>query len=120
MIDKATVDRIYSAADIVEVIGDFVTLKKKGVNYQACCPFHNEKSCRIYPLHAEGEEAVVKNLAGSREVTTLAELEDAVNAPEVANVFIGRFAAVTSKGMKNVLSRTSLAKDIFCAFEIRE
>ena len=42
MIDKATVDRIYSAADIVEVIGDFVTLKKKGVNYQACCPFHNE------------------------------------------------------------------------------
>ena len=44
MIDKATVDRIYSAADIVEVIGDFVTLKKKGVNYQACCPFHNEKT----------------------------------------------------------------------------
>lgn len=44
MIDKATVDRIYSAADIVEVIGDFVTLKKKGVNYLACCPFHNEKT----------------------------------------------------------------------------
>ena len=44
MIDKATVDRIYPAADIVEVIGDFVTLKKKGVNYQACCPFHNEKT----------------------------------------------------------------------------
>lgn len=44
MIDKATVDRIYSAADIVEVIGDFVTLKKNGVNYLACCPFHNEKT----------------------------------------------------------------------------
>lgn len=83
-------------------------------------PYKEFGGCRIYPLHAEGEETVVKNLAGSREVTTLAELEDAVNAPEVANVFIGRSAAVTSKGMKNVLSRTSLAKDIFCAFEVRE
>ncbi len=44
MIDNATVDRIYSAADIVEVVSDFVTLRKKGVNYQACCPFHNEKT----------------------------------------------------------------------------
>ena len=44
MIDKATIDRIYAAANIVDVISDFVTLKKKGVNYQACCPFHNEKT----------------------------------------------------------------------------
>ncbi len=44
MIDKATVDRIYAAADIVEVVSDFVSLRKKGVNYQACCPFHNEKT----------------------------------------------------------------------------
>ena len=44
LIDRATVDRIYAAADIVEIIGDYVTLKRKGVNYQACCPFHNEKT----------------------------------------------------------------------------
>ena len=44
MIDRATVDRIYAAANIVDIIGDYVTLKKKGVNYQACCPFHNEKT----------------------------------------------------------------------------
>ncbi|MCD8071810.1 MAG: DNA primase [Alistipes sp.] len=44
MIDRLTVDRIYAAADIVEVVGDFVSLRKKGVNYQACCPFHNEKT----------------------------------------------------------------------------
>ncbi len=44
MIDRATVDRIYAAANIVEVVGDFVSLRKKGVNYQACCPFHNEKT----------------------------------------------------------------------------
>lgn len=44
MIDKATVDRIYLTADVVEVIGDFVTLQKKGTNFQACCPFHGEKT----------------------------------------------------------------------------
>ena len=44
MIDRETVDRIYAAANIVEVVSDFVSLKKKGVNYQACCPFHSEKT----------------------------------------------------------------------------
>ena len=44
MIDNATVDRIFAAANIAEIVGDFVTLKKKGVNYQACCPFHSEKT----------------------------------------------------------------------------
>ena len=44
MIDRATIDRIYAAADIVDVISDYVTLRKKGVNYQCCCPFHNEKT----------------------------------------------------------------------------
>ncbi|MCD7962607.1 MAG: DNA primase [Rikenellaceae bacterium] len=44
MIDQSTVDRIYAAADIVEVVSDFVNLRKKGVNYQACCPFHEEKT----------------------------------------------------------------------------
>lgn len=44
MIDRDTIDRIFAAANIVEVVGDFVSLRKKGVNYQACCPFHNEKT----------------------------------------------------------------------------
>ncbi len=44
MIDRETIDRIYAAANIVEVIGDYITLKRKGVNYQACCPFHDEKT----------------------------------------------------------------------------
>ena len=39
-----TIERIKQAADIVEVVGDFVSLKKRGSNYTACCPFHNEKS----------------------------------------------------------------------------
>lgn len=44
MIDRSTIDRIFAAADIVEVVGDFVSLTKKGVNYSACCPFHSEKT----------------------------------------------------------------------------
>ncbi|MFI3289963.1 MAG: DNA primase [Rikenellaceae bacterium] len=44
MIDRETIDRIYAAANIVDIIGDYVTLKRKGANYQACCPFHNEKT----------------------------------------------------------------------------
>ena len=43
-ISNEIADRIKQAADIVEVVGDFVSLKKRGSNYTACCPFHNEKS----------------------------------------------------------------------------
>ena len=44
MIDRDTVDRIMSAANIVEVVSDYITLKRAGANFQACCPFHNEKT----------------------------------------------------------------------------
>lgn len=44
MIDHKTVNEILSKADIVEVVSEFVTLKKAGVNYKGLCPFHNEKT----------------------------------------------------------------------------
>ena len=44
MIPHDIVDRILDTAQIVDVVGDFVTLKKRGSNYTACCPFHNEKT----------------------------------------------------------------------------
>ncbi len=44
MIDHSTIDRIMQTAEITEVIGDFVSLKKRGVNYLGLCPFHNEKT----------------------------------------------------------------------------
>ncbi len=44
MISKSTIDKILDTAQIVDVINDFVTLKKRGANYIACCPFHNEKT----------------------------------------------------------------------------
>lgn len=44
MIDKATIDRIMDAANIVDVVSEFVTLRKAGVNYKGLCPFHDEKT----------------------------------------------------------------------------
>ena len=54
MIPKATVDRILDATQIVDVVGDFVTLKRRGANYTACCPFHNEKTPSFYVSPAKG------------------------------------------------------------------
>jgi DNA primase len=44
MIDRATIERILDAAQIVDVVQDFMPLKKRGVNYLGLCPFHNEKT----------------------------------------------------------------------------
>lgn len=44
MIDQATIDRILDAAQIVDVVSEFVTLRRRGVNYIGLCPFHNEKT----------------------------------------------------------------------------
>ncbi|MGL4331466.1 MAG: DNA primase [Bacteroidales bacterium] len=43
MIDQITIDKIMDAAQIVDVVSDFVSLKKRGVNYTGLCPFHDEK-----------------------------------------------------------------------------
>lgn len=44
MISQQTIDSIFSAASITDVISDFVSLKRRGINYIGCCPFHNEKT----------------------------------------------------------------------------
>ena len=43
MIKKETIDKIRDAANIVEVVGDSVTLRKAGINYKGLCPFHDDK-----------------------------------------------------------------------------
>lgn len=54
MIPAETVQRIREAARIEEVVGEFVTLKKRGASYQACCPFHNEKTPSFHVNPARG------------------------------------------------------------------
>jgi len=44
MISKTTIAKILDSAQIVDVISDFVSLRRRGANYTACCPFHNEKT----------------------------------------------------------------------------
>ena len=44
MIDRATIQRVMDATDIVDVVSEFVTLKKAGANYKGLCPFHNERT----------------------------------------------------------------------------
>jgi len=44
MIDRATIDKIMDATNIVDVVGEFVNLRKAGVNYKGLCPFHDDKT----------------------------------------------------------------------------
>ncbi len=54
MIDRATVDRIMDAANIVDVVSDFVHLRKAGVNYKGLCPFHDDKTPSFIVSPAKG------------------------------------------------------------------
>ena len=54
MISKDTIDRIMDATHIEEVIGEFVSLKKRGANHIGCCPFHNEKTPSFYVSPSKG------------------------------------------------------------------
>lgn len=54
MIDKQTIDRIYEAARIEDVVSDFVTLRKRGVNLLGLCPFHDEKTPSFTVSPAKG------------------------------------------------------------------
>ncbi|MDR1583480.1 MAG: DNA primase [Prevotellaceae bacterium] len=54
MIDPHTIERIVDVADIVDVVGDFITLRRRGVNFIARCPFHDEKTPSFTVSPAKG------------------------------------------------------------------
>lgn len=54
MIDQATIDRILDAAQIVDIVSDFVTLRRRGVNFVGLCPFHDDKTPSFYVSPAKG------------------------------------------------------------------
>ncbi|MBE0558919.1 MAG: DNA primase, partial [Proteobacteria bacterium] len=54
MIDHSTIERIFDAAQITEVVSEFVTLKRRGVNMLGLCPFHNEKTPSFTVSPAKG------------------------------------------------------------------
>ena len=54
MLDQATIDKITDAAQIQDVISDYITLKKRGVNLLGLCPFHGEKTPSFTVSPAKG------------------------------------------------------------------
>lgn len=90
MIDRATVDRIYAAADIVDIISDYVTLKRKGVNYQACCPFHNEKTPSFVVSPSKGVYKCFGCGKGGNAVTFIME-QESVTYPEALKIVAKRY-----------------------------
>lgn len=75
MITKPTIDRIMEATDIVEVIGEFVSLKKRGANYVGLSPFANERTPSFTVSPAKGIFKDFSSGKGGSAVTFLMELE---------------------------------------------
>lgn len=75
MIDRETVDRIFATADIVEVISDFVKLKKAGSNYRGLSPFSNEKTPSFFVSPAKGIFKCFSSGLGGNAVKFLMEVE---------------------------------------------
>ncbi len=75
MIDSATIDRIFAAADIVEVIGDFVHLKRAGANYKGMSPFTNEKTPSFMVSPAKGIYKCFSSGKGGNAVSFIMEHE---------------------------------------------
>jgi len=75
MITKSTIDRIMEAIDIVEVIGEFVQLKKRGANYVGLSPFANERTPSFTVSPAKGIFKDFSSGKGGSAVTFLMELE---------------------------------------------
>ena len=90
MIDRETIDRIYAAADIVDVVSDYVTLKRKGVNYQACCPFHNEKTPSFVVSPSKGVFKCFGCGKGGNAVTFVMEHES-VTYPEALKIVAKKY-----------------------------
>ncbi len=90
MIDRETIDRIYSAANIVEVVSDYVTLKRKGTSYMACCPFHNEKTPSFVVSPAKGLFKCFGCGKGGNAITFVMEHEN-VSYPEALKIVAKRY-----------------------------
>ena len=90
MIPQDTVNRILDAAQVVDVVGDFVTLKKRGANYIACCPFHNEKTPSFVVSPAKGMYKCFGCGKGGNAIGFVMEHEN-VSFPEALRIVAKRY-----------------------------
>ncbi len=75
MINQTTIDEIKSRMDIVEVVGDFVALKKSGQNYKALSPFGNEKTPSFYVVPSKGIFKDFSSGKGGDSITFIMEID---------------------------------------------
>lgn len=75
-IDRETTQRILDAADIVEVVSDFVQLRRRGANYIGLCPFHNERTPSFSVSKSRGICKCFSCGKGGSPVNFLMELEN--------------------------------------------
>jgi DNA primase len=90
MIDQQTINQIFEAADIVEVISDFVTLKKSGANYKGLSPFSNEKTPSFIVSPAKGIFKDFSSGKGGNVVGFLMEHEK-LSYPEALRYLAGKY-----------------------------
>jgi len=90
MIDQQTINQIFETADIVEVISDFVTLKKSGANYKGLSPFSNEKTPSFMVSPAKGIFKDFSSGKGGNVVGFLMEHEK-LSYPEALRYLAGRY-----------------------------
>ncbi len=89
-LSNETIDRIQQQIDILEVVGDFVSLKRKGLNYWACCPFHNEKSPSFAVNPAKGIFKCFGCGKSGDAITFVQELEG-LSYPEAMKYFAKKY-----------------------------
>lgn len=91
MIKKETIDKIYDSIDIVDVIGDFVNLKKRGANYVALSPFVNEKTPSFYVNPVKGIFKCFSSGIGGDAIKFVMENEK-LNYPEALRYLAKKYA----------------------------
>ena len=95
MIDKNTIQRVLDATDIVDVVKEFVTLRKSGANYKGLCPFHNEKTPSFTVSPARQMCKCFSCGKGGNAVSFLMELEQ-MTYPEAIK-WLGRRVGIEVK-----------------------
>ena len=101
MILKSTIDRIMEATDIVEVIGEFVQLKKRGANYVGLSPFANERTPSFTVSPAKGIFKDFSSGKGGSAVTFLMELEK-FSYPEALKWLAKKYGIVVEETVETV------------------
>ena len=90
MIDQQTIDRIFDTADIVEVISDYVSLKKSGQNFKGLSPWTNEKTPSFFVSPAKGIFKDFSSGRGGNVVSFLMEHEK-LSYPEALRLLAKRY-----------------------------